>query len=293
MTPAFVSLLCICIVFVPMFFLPGISGFLFVPMAEAVVFAMISSFILLAHAGADHGHVPAAIPTTERAWAAMRTSLLEDHGRAGQHRPSRNPLVRFQHAFDERFAHVRLGYRELLLLALEHRRTFVIGFMAFVVGSFALAPFLGRNFFPSVDAGEIRSLHVRAPTGTRNEQTAALFDRVEEAIRRTVPPEQLGVVVDNIGMPVSGINRAYSSSGTVGPEDGDITVALNKGHSPTSGYVKALRRSLPREFPGVDFAFLPSDIVSQILNFGAPAPIDLVVSGPNGDQDKGLCGRTS
>ncbi len=283
-TPAFVSLLCICIVFVPMFFLPGISGFLFVPMAEAVVFAMISSFIL------SRTLVPTMAMYLLRSHNGEGVGghadfTLEDHGRAGQHRPSRNPLVRFQHAFDERFAHVRLGYRELLLLALEHRRTFVIGFMAFVVGSFALAPFLGRNFFPSVDAGEI-SLHVRAPTGTRNEQTAALFDRVEEAIRRTVPPEQLGVVVDNIGMPVSGINRAYSSSGTVGPEDGDITVALNKGHSPTSGYVKALRRSLPREFPGVDFAFLPSDIVSQILNFGAPAPIDLVVSGPNGDQDK-------
>jgi multidrug efflux pump subunit AcrB len=283
-TPAFVSLLCICIVFVPMFFLPGVSGFLFVPMAEAVVFAMISSFILSRtlvptmamyllrpHAGHGVGGHPAYV--------------LEDHGKALRRRPARNPLVRFQHRFEERFSQARHVYRGLLTLALDHRRVFVIGFMAVILASFGLTPFLGRNFFPTVDAGEI-SLHVRAPTGTRNEETAALFDRVEQAIRQTIPPEQLGVIVDNIGMPVSGINRAYSSSGTIGPQDGDITVELKKGHSPTAIYVKALRTILPRDFPGTGFAFLPSDIVSEILNFGAPAPIDLVVSGPDSAADE-------
>jgi len=283
-TPAFVSLLCICIVFVPMFFLPGVAGFLFVPMAEAVVFAMISSFIL------SRTLVPTMAmyllrPHGGHGVGGHADYVLEDHGRATRHRRSRNPLVRFQHAFEERFTRVRRGYRELLVLALEHRRVFVIGFLAFVVASFALTPFLGRNFFPAVDAGEI-SLHVRAPVGTRNEVTAALFDHVEEAIRRTIPPEQLGVIVDNIGMPVSGINRAYSSSGTIGPQDGDITVTLNKGHGPTGDFVRTLRATLPREFPGVTFAFLPSDIVSQILNFGAPAPIDLVVGGPDSAADK-------
>jgi len=283
-TPAFISLLCICIVFVPMFFLPGVSGFLFVPMAEAVMFAMISSFIL------SRTLVPTMAmyllrPHGGHGVGGHPDYVLEDHGRALRHRRERNPLVRFQHGFEARFARIRAGYRELLALALEHRRVFVVGFLVFVVASFALTPFLGRNFFPSVDAGEI-SLHVRAPTGTRNEETAALFDRVEDAIRRTIPPEQLGVIVDNIGLPVSGINRAYSSSGTIGPQDGDITVELKAGHSPTAGYVKTLRRSLPQAFPGVGFAFLPSDIVSEILNFGAPAPIDLVVSGPDSSADE-------
>jgi len=283
-TPAFVSLLCICIAFVPMFFLPGISGFLFVPMAEAVVFAMISSFILSR----------TLVPTMAMYLLRQHTGggmgghpdyVLEDHGKALRRRPSRNPLVRFQHAFEARFTRFRAFYRGLLELALNNRRPFLIGFMSFVAASFLLAPFLGENFFPAVDAGEI-SLHVRAPIGTRDEQTAAVFDRVEEAIRRIIPPDQLGVIVDNIGMPVSGINRAYSSTGTIGPQDGDLTITLNKGHTPTAGYVKKLRTTLPREFPGVDFAVLPSDIVSQILNFGAPAPIDLVVSGPDAVANK-------
>jgi multidrug efflux pump subunit AcrB len=288
-TPAFVSLLCICIVFVPMFFLPGVSGFLFVPMAEAVMFAMISSFVL------SRTLVPTMAmyllrPHGGHGVGGHPDYVLEDHGRALRHRRAANPLVRFQHGFEVRFARFRHGYRELLALALDHRRVFVIGFLAFVVASFALTPFLGRNFFPAVDAGEI-SLHVRAPTGTRNEETSALFDRVEDVIRRTIPPEQLGVVVDNIGMPVSGINRAYSSSGTIGPQDGDITVELKEGHSPTADYVKTLRRTLPQAFPGVSFAFLPSDIVSQILNFGAPAPIDLVISGPDAGADQAYAGE--
>ncbi|HWE99069.1 MAG TPA: efflux RND transporter permease subunit [Caulobacteraceae bacterium] len=278
-TPAFVSLLCICIVFVPMFFLPGVSGFLFVPMAEAVVFAMIASFIL------SRTLVPTLANLLLKAHHGAERDIMQRHdAQAGRPR-SRNPLVRFQHAFEQGFEAVRDSYRDLLQLALEHRGRFIAGFLLVVALSFGLAPFLGRNFFPAVDAGEI-SLHVRAPVGTRIEQTAALFDGVEQAIRNTVPPDQLGVIVDNIGMPVSGINRAYSNTGTIGPMDGDILVSLKQGHAPTADYVKTLRQDLPRRFPGVTFGFLPADIISQILNFGAPAPIDLQVSGPNLEQDQ-------
>jgi len=283
-TPAFVSLLCICIVFVPMFFLPGVSGFLFVPMAEAVVFAMIASFIL------SRTLVPTMAmyllkPHVGGGMGGHPDYVLEGHGKGLGHRPARNPLVRFQHAFEVRFSEARAAYRDLLALSLRNRRPFVVGFLAFVAASFLLAPCLGENFFPSVDAGEI-SLHVRGPIGTRDEDTAALFDRVEESIRQLIPPGQLGVIVDNIGMPVSGINRAYNNTGAIGPQDGDITVTLNEGHAPTADYVKKLRTVLPVAFPGVDFAVLPSDIVSRILNFGAPAPIDLVVSGPDSEADK-------
>ena len=157
--------------------------------------------------------------------------------------------------------------------------------MIVVLCSFGLVPFLGRNFFPTVDSGEI-NMHVRAPVGTRIEEAAAIFDRVEQDIRNTVPPDQLGVIVDNIGMPVSGINRAYSNTGSIGPMDGDVLVSLKERHGPTAGYVKELRSKLPHDFPGVTFAFLPAEIISQILNFGAPAPIDLQVTGPNSDQDE-------
>jgi CzcA family heavy metal efflux pump len=263
-TPAFVSLLCICIVFVPMFMLQGVAGFLFVPMAEAVVFAMIASFVLSR----------TLVPT-------MANYFLKS--RAGAASP--NPLVRFQHAFEQRFEKVRAAYRDLLALALARPRRFVAGFLGVVLLSFALVPFLGRNFFPTVDAGEI-NLHVRGPVGMRIEETAALFDKVEQAIRGAIPPDQLAVIVDNIGLPVSGINRAYSNTGSVGPMDGDVLVSLKPGHAPTSGYVKALRTALPRAFPGTTFSFLPADIVSQILNFGAPAPIDLQIAGPSGEEDR-------
>ena len=273
--PAFVSLLCICIAFLPMFFLPGVAGFLFAPMAMAVVFAMIASFILSR----------TLVPT-------MGNYLLRDH--AGPHtaevmvahdaqagRPqSRNPFRRFQHGFEQRFEAVRGYYTGLLAFALARRRPFVIGFMVVVLISFALVPMLGRNFFPAVDAGQI-SIHVRAPVGTRIEETAALFDHIENRIRAVVPADQLDTIVDNIGLPVSGINRAYSNTGGVGPQDGDILVTLKEGHAPTAGYVKALREQLPRDFPGSSFAFLPADIVSQILNFGSPAPIDVQVAGPD------------
>jgi len=274
-TPAFVSLACICIVFVPMFALGGVAGFLFVPMAEAVVFAMIASFVL------SRTLVPTmALYLLKPHQAGHAEFALEGHGH-GMARPrSRNPLLRFQHGFERRFARIRDGYRGVLALALERRRIFVLGFLGFVLASFLLAPFLGSNFFPSVDSGEI-TLHVRAPVGTRIEDTAALFDHVEAAIRQTVPPAELSSVVDNIGLSVSGINTAYSNTGAIGPMDGDIYVTLTEKHHPTAAYVKELRTKLPKLFPGATFAFLPADIISQILNFGAPAPIDVQVAGPD------------
>ncbi|WP_144156459.1 efflux RND transporter permease subunit [Paraburkholderia sp. BCC1885] len=264
-TPAFVSLLCICIVFVPMFFLNGVARFLFVPMAEAVIFAMISSFILSR----------TLVPT-------MAKYLLKQHVQHEEgHEPKRpGPLGRFQRGFEARFEKVRAGYHGLLELALTHRGPFVIGFLSFVLISFALVPFLGRNFFPAVDAGQIL-MHVRAPVGVRVEKTAQIFANVEGAIREIIPPADLGTVVDNMGLPVSGINTAYNNTGTVGSQDGDIQIALNEGHAPTAEYVRTMREKLPREFPGVTFSFPPADIISQILNFGSPAPIDLQIRGNN------------
>ena len=273
--PAFVSLLCICIAFVPMFFFPGVSGFLFAPMAEAVVFAMIASFVLsrtLVPVMANHLLVAHGGP---HAVSVMRT-----HDSEAGLRSTRNPFILFQHAFARQFDHARNGYRNILTLALDNRRIFIVGFLAVVFASFALIPFLGQDFFPSVDSGQI-SLHVRAPVGTRIEDTASLFDHIENKIRETIPPKDLGTMVDNIGLPVSGLNRAYLNTGGIGPEDGDILVSLTPGHAATDGYVKTLRSVLPRSFPGSKFAFLPADIVSQILNFGAPAPIDVTVSGPS------------
>ena len=273
-TPAFVSLLCICIVFVPMFFLQGIAGFLFVPMAEAVLFAMIASFVL------SRTLVPTMAMYLLKTHPVGHSSFtMEPHG--GQ--PARrapNPLVRFQHGFEQRFARIREGYRAILAMALTNRRRFVIGFLVAVVASFGLAPMLGSNFFPTVDAGAI-TLHVRAPVGTRIEETAALFDHVEQQIRQTIPADQLVTIVDNIGLPVSGINRAYSNTGGIGPQDGDIYITLAEHHRPTAQFVSRLRQQLPRMFPGSTFSFLPADIISQILNFGSPAPVDVQVTGPN------------
>ena len=263
-TPAFVSLLCICIVFVPMFFLQGVARFLFVPMAEAVMFAMTWSFILSR----------TLVPT-------MAKYLLQPHLRHGDGETpprSRNPLVRFQRGFEGRFERIRGGYRDLLAVAMRRRPFFVIGFLGIVAVSFLLLPFLGRNFFPSVDAGSIL-MHVRTQIGTRVEETANQFAEVQKAIRKIIPPSEIETVADNIGMPISGINMTYNNTGLIGPQDGDIQIKLKQGHRPTSEYVQALREQLPRAFPGMTFAFLPADIVSQILNFGAPAPIDLQVRG--------------
>ncbi|MBB5046185.1 multidrug efflux pump subunit AcrB [Rhodopseudomonas rhenobacensis] len=264
-TPAFVSLLCICIVFVPMFFLQGIARFLFVPMAEAVMFAMAWSFFLSR----------TLVPT-------MAKYLLhphEEHSPAGKRR-SRNPLIAFQHGFEAVFARIRWGYSELLTLAMARRPIFVIGFLGFVGISFALVPYLGRNFFPAVDAGQIL-LHARTQVGTRIEESANQFAEVQKAIRKIIPPQEIETVADNIGMPISGINLTYNNTGVIGTQDADIQIKLKDGHRPTEHYVQALREQLPRLFPGISFAFLPADIVSQILNFGAPAPIDLQIRGAN------------
>jgi CzcA family heavy metal efflux pump len=267
-TPAFVSLLCICIVFVPMFFLQGVARFLFVPMAEAVIFAMISSFILSR----------TLVPTMAN--YLLKKHAHDEHGEAAEKPPTRNPLVRFQRGFEARFEKVRGVYHGLLALALDNRRAFVSVFFGFVVLSFALVPFLGRNFFPSVDAGQIL-MHVRAPVGVRVEKSAQIFADVEGAVRQIIPPSELSTVVDNIGMPVSGINMAYNNTGTIGTQDGDIQIALKEGHRPTEEYVRDMRAKLPRAFPGVTFSFPPADIIGQILNFGSPAPVDLQIRGNN------------
>jgi CzcA family heavy metal efflux pump len=267
--PAFVTLLCLCIVFVPMFQLGGVAGYLFRPMAEAVVFALIGSFILSR----------TLVPT-------MAHYLMHGHHHTESHvgevppPPTRNPLLRFQQGFEARFERFRGRYRSLLTGALQRPKTFMAAFLACVVLSFGLAPFLGENFFPSVDSGQIL-MHVRAQPGTRIEETARLFEQIEQTVRATIPPGQLDNIVDNIGLPFSGINMAYQNTGTIGPGDGDALISLKEDHGPTAGFVKALRSILPQKFPGTTFSFLPADIVSQILNFGLPAPIDLQVIGNN------------
>ena len=265
--PAFVSTLCICIVFVPMFFLTGVARYLFVPLAEAVVFAMLASYVLSRTLVPTlvmwfyrhveyHGH--AADPASVQSWA--------------------RPFVQLGNRFEQRFDRFRERYRDLLGWILAHRLAFGVGFLAFCVASFLLVPFLGQDFFPAVDAGVLR-LHVRASTGTRIEESAGLIDRIESAIRREIPPKELQGILDNIGLPISGINLSYSDSGVAGPADGDILVSLRKGHRPTPEYVRNLRLTLNRDFPGVTFYFLPADIVSETINFGLPAPFDIQVLG--------------
>jgi multidrug efflux pump subunit AcrB len=273
-TPAFVSMLCICIVFVPMFFLTGVSRFLFVPMAEAVMSAMIWSFILSR----------TLVPTMANYLLRKHAPHTDMHGLDGPLPPSRNPFVRLQRRFEAAFERLRLGYSELLAMALQHRTMFIIGFIAFMLGSFALTPYLGRDFFPTVDSGQIL-LHVRDRVGTRVEESAEHFAEIERAIRQIIPPKDLGTLVDNIGFPVSGINMTYNNTGTIGTQDGEIQIQLNEGHAPTANYVRVMREQLPARFPGVTFSFLPADIISQILNFGAPAPIDLEIRGPKLDDD--------
>ncbi len=262
--PAFVSTLSICIVFVPMFFLGGVAKYLFVPLAEAVVFAMLASYFLSR----------TVVPT-------MAKFLLVEHDPEveRQKRESRNPFIRFQLAFEHRFEQLRRFYHGLLSLAVARSYTFLILFLLFCVGSFALLyPWLGQDFFPSVDAGQFK-LHVRARTGTRIEETARLCDQIDNAIRREIPARELVTIIDNIGIPYSGLNLSYGNSGVVGTADADITVSLSKDHRPTNDYVENLRKSLAKEFPGVTFYSLPVDMTTQILNFGLPAPIDIQVVG--------------
>jgi multidrug efflux pump subunit AcrB len=259
--PALVSTLSICIVFVPMFLLSGVARYLFVPLAEAVVFAMLTSYVLSR----------TLVPTLSKYW--LRTAAVE-------HEAARNPnfLQRFQRGFEARFEAVRNNYQGFLTTVLEHRGAFIAVFLGFAVASMLIYPFLGRNFFPDVDAGQIK-LHVRGQTGLRVEDTAALVDHIEAAMREVIPTAEIASVVDNVGLPVSSINLTYGNSGTIGSSDADILVSLTPEHAPTADYVRKLRLRLPQQFPGTVFGFLPADIVSQILNFGAPAPIDIQIAG--------------
>jgi multidrug efflux pump subunit AcrB len=258
-TPLLVSTLCICVVFLPMFFLGGVAHYLFVPLAEAVVFAMIASFI---------------VSRTLVATLAMYLLKVKEHVASS----SRNPLVRFQQRFESAFEQFRLRYQGLLTTLLDHRTVFISVFLAACVAAFALVPWLGRDFFPSSDSGQF-ILHVRAKSGTRIEETARLVDLVEGSIRRQIPADEMDNILDNIGLPYSGINFMHATSGLIGAGDADITVSLTQKHHPTADYVRRLRAHLPREFPAATFSFLPADMVTQILNFGLPAPIDIEIDG--------------
>jgi multidrug efflux pump subunit AcrB len=261
--PAFVATLSICIVFLPMFLLSGVAKFLFVPLGEAVVFAMLASYMLSR----------TVVPT-------MAKFLLRGHEHDAEHsKPSRNPLVGMQLHFERAFERLRDGYHGVLERCLHHRRAFLIAFFAVCFGSLGLiVPWLGQDFFPTVDSGSF-NLHVRAPTGTRIEETARLCDLIERSIRRQLPAGEISNIIDNIGLPYSGINTSYNNTGTVGTQDADILATFAVNNHQTAKYIHDLRISLPKEFPGTTFSFLPSDMVSQILNFGLPAPIDIQVVG--------------
>jgi multidrug efflux pump subunit AcrB len=283
--PALVSTFCICIVFIPMFFLSGVSRYLFVPFAEAVVFAVMASYIL------SRTLVPTLVMWFERHNHQKVATASPSGGGHGQERSAEGrirggehvifwlrPFVALQQYFEHGFDLFRASYRNLLGTILNHRGVFAAVFLIFCAGSWVLVPFLGQDFFPSVDAGTFR-LHVRAATGTRVEETANVVDQVEGTIRRQIPAKELQGIVDSIGLPVSGINLSYSDSGVSGPADADITVALQENHKPTAGYIRQLRLSLHQQFPGVIFYFLPADITTQTINFGLPAPYDIQVTG--------------
>ncbi|KWE97172.1 RND transporter [Burkholderia ubonensis] len=259
--PAFVSTLCICIVFVPMFFLTGVARYLFVPLAEAVVFAMLASYVLSR----------TLVPT-------MAMLLFRPQEASTGPDRSTSRFARIHHRFNHAFERLRASYIVLLSMLLVRRRFYAMCFLGFCVLSTGLVLALGRDFFPNADSGNIR-LHMRAPTGYRIEETARLADQVERVVREVVPPDELGAIVDNLGQPISGINLSYSNAGTIGSLDGEILIALKPGHAPTQRYVETLRARLPERFPGAEFFFQPSDIITQILNFGQPAAIDVQVLG--------------
>jgi len=261
--PALVSTLCICVVFIPMFLLAGVSKFLFVPLAEAVVFAMLASYVLSR----------TLVPTLAKYW-------LQLHAAQHARKPGGNIFVRIQHGFEKWFTQFRNDYHELLQSGMRHRWTLIIVFIAISLTAAPLWPWLGRDFFPSVDGGSIK-LHLRAHSGTRIEETAKICDSVEAVIKQVIPADELQSVADNIGLPYSGINLSYSTSAPVGSGDADIFISLSKDHRPTESYVQQLRAKLTDSFPSVSFAFLPADIVSQILNFGLPAPLDIQIVGNN------------
>jgi multidrug efflux pump subunit AcrB len=264
--PTLVSTLSICIVFVPMFLLSGVAHYLFIPLAEAVVFAMLASYFFSR----------TLVPT-------LAKYLLRNHHRPEDmhaHAKTRNPFMRVHLAFERGFSVLRERYRRFLVARVERPGPFTAGFLVCCLLSLLLIPFLGRDFFPSVDAGTI-ALHLRAKTGMRVEETAVVTDRVDTRIRQLIPRDELHSIIDNIGLPVSGINLSYSNTGTIGTSDADVLITLNEDHHPTADYVRTLRRTLTDEFPGVQFSFLPADIVSQTLNFGAPSPIDVQIVGRN------------
>jgi multidrug efflux pump subunit AcrB len=267
--PALVSTLCICIVFLPMFFLSGVARYLFVPLAEAVVFAMLASY----------GLSRTLVPTL-----AKYLLKLQHHG------PTRNPFVLLQRTFERGFEHLRDGYQAILTVLVHRRFVFAPLFLMVCLSGLLLYPWLGQDFFPASDTGQFK-LHLRAKTGTRIEETARLCDLVEQSIRRQIPRDQLLNMLDEIGLPYSSINTIYSNSAPVGSADADIMVSLTAEHRPTEEFVRVLRSTLPREFPGADFYFLPDDIVSQILNFGLPAPIDVQIVGKNVTANRELADR--
>src|SRR5258708_7649244 len=265
--PAFVSTLCICIVFIPMFFLSGVARFLFVPLAEAVSFAMLASYMWSR----------TIVPTM-----AMYLLSAEDEYNGEEHKGEKRGFFRrYQQGFEHQFERFREGYRRALSAALASSTLFAACFLGFCVLSGGLIFVLGRDFFPKVDAGQIR-LHFRARSGLRIEETARLADQIDGVIRRTIPAKELDTILDNLGVPYSGINLSYSNSGTYGTADGEILVQLKEERGrPTSDYINEFRETLPQEFPGVQFFFQPADIVTQILNFGSPAPIDVALMGNN------------
>ena len=277
--PAFVSTLCICIVFVPMFFLTGVAHYLFVPLAEAVVFAMLASYVL------SRTLVPTLVM-----WFYRNVNHYSGHDEPGATAPWLRPLAAVQTGFERGFERFRESYRVLLGAILHHRIPFAVIFLVFCLGSMLLLPQLGQDFFPSVDAGQFR-LHLRARSGTRIEETAKMVDEVEAAIRQEIPADEFRGMLDNIGIPASSINLTYNDSGLVGTGDADILVSLRPEHGPTAGYVDRLRARLNREFPGITFYFLPADIVSQSINFGLPAPFDIQLVGRNQAKNREVAAR--
>jgi multidrug efflux pump subunit AcrB len=278
MPPATVALFCICIAFVPLLALGGVAGYLFRPLAMAVVFAMIASYVL----------TYTLVPTM--AHFLLRSQHHHSaEGDSGAPRPV-GFFGRFQRGFESAFERFRQGYLGVLHSALERRFVFTGGFICAAVLSLGLAPFLGQDFFPSVDSGAIK-IHMRAPTGTRIEETTRLADEVEQKIRSVIPAGRVTSIVNNIGLPVSGINLSYANTGTIGVFDTDILVTLREGETPTDVYVKTLREQLPRAFPGTTFSFLPADMVSQILNFGSPAPIDVQIAGNDLNANRAFANR--
>ncbi|MEI8078414.1 MAG: efflux RND transporter permease subunit [bacterium] len=274
--PAFVSTLCICIVFVPMFFLTGVARYLFVPLAEAVVFAMLASYVLSR----------TLIPTLVM-WFYRNIEYRGHTADPGSVSTWLRPFVALQGGFERGFARFREGYRRMLGAVLAHHAVFIILFLAFCIGSLLLIPQLGQDFFPTVDAGQFR-LHFRAPSGTRIEETTRLADRIENVIREEIPAREISGILDNVGIPFGGVPLTYIDNGLTGTGDADILVSLRPDHRPTDSYVRRLRARLNRDFPGITFYFLPADIVNQTINFGLPAPFDIQIVGKDRDKSRAI-----